>query len=57
MKQLTISSQSDLVNRILLAPDSEMKEILLEGLRLTDLNPEILDRIQFDLDQHALEAK
>lgn len=57
MKQLSISSQSDAVNRILLAPDSEMKEILLEGLQLAGAHPEILERIQADLDQHALEAK
>ena len=50
---LTFCTRSAIVN----SPDSEMKAIFLEGFELLETSPEILVRIQNDIDEMARQKK
>lgn len=57
MAVLTLTSQMDSRNRVLCSPDTELKEIVLEALRLMDFDANIRKVVRRDLDHAALAAK
>jgi len=57
MTELTLVSGFDARNAVLCCPDTEMKEIVLEGLELVRFNPDICKRIGACLDSSAKAAK
>jgi IS5 family transposase len=57
MAQQTLTSLLDVRNRILAMPDTEMKKIMLEILRVLETHPNIISCAQADLDRAALACK
>lgn len=57
MTQQKLPSLLDAVNTVFTAPDSELRDIWIEGLRLLKFDPEICLRIEADLDLAAKQGK
>ena len=57
MTQRKFKLHTTVLTAILSTPDTELKDIFLEGLKLIRHEPSILDRIGFDIDQAAKEKK
>jgi IS5 family transposase len=57
MAQLTLTSYLDVRNQIFAMPDTELRDIVIEGWGLVDKVPAILECIQEDLDRAALAGK
>lgn len=57
MAQIRLAGQMDGFNAILYSPETELRNILLEGHRLLEFAPEILTRIDADLEAAAKQAK
>ena len=57
MTQKKLNLKNSVLTAIVDSPDTELKEIFLQALRLVKLNPSILDMINWDLDKAAKEKK
>lgn len=57
MAQLELTTEMDGRNSVLCAPDTELKEILVEGFRLIDHEPAICKCIDTDIDLACKQAK
>lgn len=57
MAQLKFKLEQRTLDVILSNQDTELKEILLEGIRLLDYDPGIVNQIQQDIDLHAKKKK
>lgn len=57
MAHLKLTSLMDSRNQILCCPDTELKDIFMEGLRLLDADSNICKLVQADLDECALRMK
>ncbi|MBN2031311.1 hypothetical protein JW824_13845 [bacterium] len=53
MAQKRFRFNQNVLSTILSFPETEMKEIMLEGVRLLEFTPECLDRIDSDIDRMA----
>lgn len=57
MAQLRLTAQMDAVNTILAAPDTELRDIWLEGLRVLDSDASIRSLVEADIDSAAKKTK
>lgn len=57
MTQFTLTVHMDARNRVLCAPDTELKTIILEVFGLVDYDPSICKHIEEDMERAALAAK
>jgi hypothetical protein len=57
MTQSKLQIKSSALDAIIMAPETELKEILIETLKLIRINPEILARIDHDIELEAKQQK
>src|SRR5512136_2083735 len=57
MAQKKFEFKENVLNTILSNPETELKEIMLEGIKLLEFAPEVLDMIKHDIDLAAKQKK